>query len=85
MATTVADALPRARERTLSARIVKAINKTPIHIALAIVALIWLAPTVGLLITSFRDRSDIQVTGWWEAIFQFRWMVGAFSEASCGV
>ena len=28
----------------------------PIHIALGIVALIWLAPTIGLLITSFRPR-----------------------------
>ena len=37
------------------------LNRTPIHIALGLIALIWLAPTVGLLVTSFRPRSDIQV------------------------
>jgi len=50
--------------RTLTGRIVKALNRTPIHIALAIIGLVWLAPTVGLLVTSFRPRSDIQATGW---------------------
>ncbi|HEX5823146.1 MAG TPA: carbohydrate ABC transporter permease [Candidatus Limnocylindrales bacterium] len=59
-------------ERTTSARIIRALNRTPIHIALGLIALIWLAPTVGLLVTSFRPRSDIQVTGWWESFLQFR-------------
>ena len=27
---------------------------------------IWLVPTIGLLVTSFRPRTDIQATGWWE-------------------
>jgi alpha-glucoside transport system permease protein len=54
------------RPRTLSGRIVRGLNKTPIHIALGIVALVWLAPTIGLLVTSFRPRTDIQATGWWE-------------------
>jgi alpha-glucoside transport system permease protein len=70
--TTTPDALAgpaiQARPTTLSGRIVRAINKTPIHIALGIVALIWLAPTIGLLVTSFRPRSDIQSTGWWETL-----------------
>jgi len=54
------------RPRTLSGRIVKGLNRTPIHIVLGIIAVIWLAPTIGLLITSFRPREDIQATGWWE-------------------
>ena len=60
------------RPRTLSGRIVQALNKTPIHIALGIVAIIWLAPTIGLLVTSFRPRSDIQATGWWETLSTLR-------------
>jgi alpha-glucoside transport system permease protein len=60
------------RPRTLSGRIVKAINRTPIHIALALIGLIWLAPTIGLLVTSFRPRSDIQATGWWETLSTLR-------------
>jgi alpha-glucoside transport system permease protein len=60
------------RPRTLSGRIVKVINRTPIHIALALIGLIWLAPTIGLLVTSFRPRSDIQATGWWETLSTLR-------------
>ncbi len=73
----IAPDLPRPsigseRPRTLSGRIVQALNRTPIHIALGIVAVIWLAPTIGLLVTSFRPRSDIQATGWWETLNTLR-------------
>ena len=60
------------RPTTLSGRIVKGLNRTPIHIALGLIALVWLAPTIGLLITSFRPRTDIQATGWWETLFTLR-------------
>ena len=62
----------QARPRTLSGRIVMALNKTPIHIALGIIAIVWLAPTIGLLVTSFRPRTDIQATGWWETLSTLR-------------
>ena len=55
-----------APPRTTSERITRVITKAPIHIALAIVGLIWLLPTIGLLITSFRPASEILSTGWWE-------------------
>lgn len=51
---------------TLAGRIVAALNRSSIHFALAVVGLIWLAPTVGLLVTSVRPRTDIQTTGWWD-------------------
>ncbi|HEY3163842.1 MAG TPA: carbohydrate ABC transporter permease [Candidatus Limnocylindrales bacterium] len=60
------------RPQTLSGRIVRALNRTPIHIALGLVALVWLSPTIGLLVTSFRPRSDIQATGWWEVLTTLR-------------
>ena len=46
--------------------VVAALNRTVIHVALALIGLIWLVPTLGLLVTSFRPRSDIQSTGWWD-------------------
>ncbi|MDQ3345680.1 MAG: carbohydrate ABC transporter permease [Chloroflexota bacterium] len=52
--------------RTFSERLSRIVTKSPIHIALAIVGLIWLLPTIGLLITSFRPASEIFTTGWWE-------------------
>jgi alpha-glucoside transport system permease protein len=58
--------------RTFAERLTRIVTKSPIHIALAIVGLIWLLPTIGLLITSFRPAADIFTTGWWE-IFGGRW------------
>jgi len=52
--------------RTFSERLSRIVTKSPIHVALAIVGLIWLLPTIGLLITSFRPASEIFTTGWWE-------------------
>ena len=51
---------------TPAGRVVAALNRTVIHVALALIGLIWLVPTLGLLVTSFRPRSDIQSTGWWD-------------------
>ena len=51
---------------TPAGRIVAALNRTVIHVSLALIGLIWLVPTLGLLVTSFRPRSDIQTTGWWD-------------------
>ena len=52
--------------RTFSERLSRIVTKSPIHIALALVGLIWLLPTIGLLITSFRPSSEILSTGWWD-------------------
>ncbi len=82
--TAVAEPRATAQERTTSARVVKFLNKTPIHIALGIIALIWLAPTIGLFVTSFRPRSDIQVTGWWESFLQFRYTLSNYTEVLSG-
>jgi alpha-glucoside transport system permease protein len=57
---------------TVAGRILALLNRTPIHIALALIGLIWLAPTIGLLVTSFRPRTDIQSTGWWEVLGTLR-------------
>ena len=70
----------RPAARTTSERIVRAMNKVWIHVFLAIVALIWLAPTIGLLVTSFRPRSDMQATGWWETIFTMRLTLSNYEQ-----
>jgi len=73
MSTTVdVRAAARASSETVSARVVRILGRTPVHIFLAVVAVIWLAPTIGLLVTSFRPRSDIQATGWWEILSTLR-------------
>jgi alpha-glucoside transport system permease protein len=82
--TAVAEPRINVREQTTSQRVVRFLNKTPIHIALGIIALIWLAPTIGLFVTSFRPRSDIQVTGWWESFLQFRYTLANYNEVLSG-
>ena len=38
------------------------------HIATALLVLLWIIPTLGLLVTSFRDQDAISQTGWWRAL-----------------
>src|SRR6056297_298156 len=39
------------------------------HLSVVFLVLIWLIPTVGLFVSSFRDRDQISNSGWWEAPF----------------
>jgi alpha-glucoside transport system permease protein len=65
-----AETVARPRERT-SARLVRFISRSPVHIALLAISVLWLVPTVGLAITSFRPRDEIQATGWWTTFNDF--------------
>ena len=58
-----------APPQTLAAKLVRFISRSPVHIALIAIAALWLVPTLGLLITSFRQKSDIFSSGWWH-VFQ---------------
>jgi len=52
---------------TASSRAVEFLTRTPVHIVLIGIAILWMIPSIGLLITSFRSRPDIASSGWWEA------------------
>lgn len=39
------------------------------HLSVAILVLLWLIPTIGLFVSSFRDRDQISESGWWQAPF----------------
>jgi alpha-glucoside transport system permease protein len=40
-------------------------DRWPIKLAILIVVLIWIIPTLGVLISSFRPANDVNSTGWW--------------------
>ncbi len=64
----------------MTARLVQMTNRGLLHIVLVGIGLIWLVPTVGLFVTSWRTRADIAASGWWSALFQFRYTVENYSE-----
>ena len=40
-------------------------SSSSLHLIIIITAFIWVLPTVGLLITSFRPPPDVAASGWW--------------------
>ncbi len=70
----------RPQRETLSARIVGFMTRTPLHLALIAVAVIWLIPTVGLAVTSFRPRGDIQASSWWSSLFDWSFTLDNYDE-----
>jgi alpha-glucoside transport system permease protein len=47
------------------ARLNAILNKIPLHAAIIIMCALWLLPTIGLLVTSFRPVQAVNETGWW--------------------
>jgi alpha-glucoside transport system permease protein len=76
---TRAEAATLVQRRTLSERLVGLISRSPVHIALLAIAALWLVPTVALLVTSVRPRSDVLSSGWWH-VFSSHLTFSAYSQ-----
>ena len=42
--------------------------RVPLHLALIGAIVLWSVPTVALLVSSFRDPTEIASTGWWRSL-----------------
>ncbi len=56
------------RDVPRSSRLVDALTRGPATALLAVVALLWLVPTIGLLVSSFRSAADNADSGWWTVL-----------------
>jgi alpha-glucoside transport system permease protein len=65
MATIVQSTDLTKRRRGLARRLG---TRGPSNIVLGIIAIVWLVPTVSLLVISLRPEADFGVTGWWKAL-----------------
>ena len=56
-----------------------------VRITIIVVILLWLIPTVGVLITSFRERDLANSTGWWTVLAHpwrlSEWTLGNYRDA----
>lgn len=62
-----ASTTPRPRRR-------RPIGQILVNGVLLLIVLFWLVPIVGLLISSFRSRFDIQTSGWWTILPHQQWV-----------
>ena len=53
------------RKQSWSESLILVTRRGTVHFLLIFLALVWLTPSVGILITSFRAPSDIATSGWW--------------------
>lgn len=54
----------------MNARLRRFLPRLPLHTVLLGLGLLWLLPSLGLLISSLRPRDDVLSTGWWTVFTQ---------------
>ena len=78
--TALGDTTVRGDQQTPSGRLASIVGRSPTHIILGLIGLIWLVPSLGLLITSFRPSADMRATGWWTVIFDPHFTLGNYER-----
>lgn len=61
-----------ANKKSLKAR--QRVSTILVTLILSIIALAWTVPTIGVLVTSFRDSRDIYSSGWWTVLPHMDWV-----------
>lgn len=67
--TTIAGARSGPAAGTLNRRMAAIARRLPLHLVVWVLMAIWLVPTVGLFVNSFRSVPDMAQAGWWTTLF----------------
>ena len=59
-----------AAGRTASGYWGRRLGSLPTHLVVGFLMFVWLIPTIGLFISSFRPSQAVQSSGWWTILFQ---------------
>lgn len=60
---------PRVAGPSMARQLQARLRRIPLHVTVVIVMAIWLIPTVGLIVNSFRTVRDMNQAGWWTTLF----------------
>ena len=55
-----------------------------VTVVLLLLCLIWSLPTIGLLVTSFRSRDDVNRTGWWTVVREANFTTDNYKQVLAG-
>ena len=57
----------KPRPALLTHWLTRALSRGPLHAVVIAIGLLWMVPSVGLLVSSFREKTAIASSGWWTA------------------
>jgi alpha-glucoside transport system permease protein len=56
------------RREGTGGRFLRFLTRSPVHILLVVLGLLWLVPTIGLFLTSLLSAEDYLEGGWWQVL-----------------
>lgn len=45
------------------------LQRIPLHVVIIVFCAVWVIPTIGMVLNSFRSLPDMQAAGWWTTLF----------------
>lgn len=64
-------------------RLKRILGRLPVHIIVILMVTVWLVPTLGVFITSFRTRQAVRESGWWTVFVRQRTPGQSEYEQAC--
>ena len=57
-----------SKSEPVAARVARGLSRGPLNVFLILIGILWLVPSIGLLVTSFREPADYAESGWWTVL-----------------